>query len=140
MPPGHLMASASLVASSHTHGLAADAGTAITGAKTTGAALSDGGMSNAAPSNGGASDVATVSVPGALPGADSAEGCASCGHHPTAMALCILALSLLLLVWRVPPLRSRLIPPITASYVPSWAPAPRQPRPLSQAELSVCRT
>lgn len=124
----HLMASASQVGTSSMHGVAADAATGTTEAT----------MVAAPPSDGVMSDGATVA--GAASGAQDTGGCASCGHHPSAMALCILVLSLLLLVLRVPPLHSRLTPPTTDSYFPSWVPAPRQPRPLTQAELSVCRT
>lgn len=71
---------------------------------------------------------------------DGMGGCASCDHHPSVMALCVLTLTLLLLIWPLPRLCARMAPPTATHYRPSWVAVVRQPRPLSLAELAVCRT
>jgi hypothetical protein len=85
-------------------------------------------------------DAATVQLGSPTTHSDGVGGCASCGHHPSAMALCVLTLGLLLLVWRLPRLRTRMAPPSAAFCAPSWVPVPHEPRKPSLAELMVCRT
>ena len=122
------MGSVSQVGTSRMDPLAAGAGTGTTEAPMVAAPSPAGVMSDGA------------AVAGAASGARDTGVCASCGHLSSAMAVCIVVLSLLLLVLRVPSLRAQLAPPTAAFYVASWVSAPRQPRPPTQAELSVCRT
>lgn len=69
-----------------------------------------------------------------------AGGCLSCGDHPVVMALCVLALALLVLGWRLPRPWSRLVPPPGRRPRPSRPAKVRRLPALTLVELSVSRT
>lgn len=74
-------------------------------------------------------------------GGFSGDSCPDCGDHNMALGACLLAMTLLVLSWCLPPPRVRHIPPrmlwrpaTVATLLGRWVPA------LSLAELSVLRT
>jgi len=113
------------------------------------AVLSTGGMTAGEVSAGTVSDVAgggsavlTAATPMTDRGGSAGDDtCPGCGEHSMALGACLLALSLLVLSWLLPPPRGRLLPPmLRLRVVAAVVLVLRRVPPLTLAELSILRT